>query len=298
MTGTPNPPRGLQRVPVTEAAEIAASEELARRLAQIGPLLDRYAKIAQLQPKPNAELADDDARTSWLHLSHFVASCMAMSSDSLASTQQLLLPNGQLEHRITAHFPLLRSAMESAGTALWLLQPDNQRERITRLLQARTSDIEWDLPLVKAAARIVDQDTHESRSKAQRAIRNAVARNRRHLAQIREIGTREKIAPDEYSEGLPGYERIIEQATAHLDLPGASAATVWRLISGLTHPSPLRMMDTSQHGPPLDNQDGTLYVLSSMSLGSTTTALLAAMMIYRQATDHLAYRIGRLRPHQ
>ncbi|WP_372467977.1 hypothetical protein ACCO44_01480 [Microbacterium maritypicum] len=298
MTGTPNAPRGLQRLPVTEVAEIAASEELSRRLTQIEPLLDRYAKIAQLRPKPNAELADDDSRTSWLHLSHFVASCMAMASDSLASTQQLLLPDGQLEHRITAHFPLLRSAMESAGTALWLLQPNNQRERITRLLKARTSDIEWDLPLVKAAARIADQNTPEGRSMAQRAIRNAVARKRRHLTQIREIATREKIAPDEYSEGLPGYERIIEQATAHLDLPGASAPTVWRLISGLTHPSPLRMMDTSQHGQPLDNQDGTLYVLSSMSLGSTTTALLAAMMIYRQATEHLAYRIGRLRPHR
>lgn len=298
MTGTPPPPRGFLRVPVTEAIEIAASIELTRRLEQIDPLLDRYATIAQLRAKPTSELGDDDTRTSWLHLSHFVAACMTMASDSLASTKQLLLPDGQLEHRLTAHFPLLRSAIESSATALWLLQPDDQRERIVRLLKARTSDIEWDLPLVKAASRIADQNRPEGRSMAQRAIRNAVARKKRHLAQIRSIATRESIAAEEYSDGLPGYERIIESATAHLNLPGTPTPTVWRLISGLTHPSPLRMMDTSQHGQPLDNQDGTLYVLSSMNLGTTTTALLAAMMTYRQATEHLAYRTGRLRPHQ
>lgn len=298
MTGSPRPPRGFHRVPVTDAAEIAASEALTERLIQIDTLLDRYSKIAQLKPKPTTEIADDDARTSWLHLSHFVAACMTMASDSLASTQQLLLPNGQLEHRLTAHFPLLRSTIESAGTALWLLQPNDQRERIIRLLRARTDDIDWDMPLVKAASRIADQNTPEGRSVAQRAIRNAAARRKRHRDQIRAIATREGIDADEYSEGLPGYERVIQQATEHLNIAGTPAPTVWRLISGLTHPSPLRMMDTSQHGTPLDNQDGTLYVLSSMNIGHTTTALLTAMMIYRQATEHLAYRTGRLRPHK
>jgi len=227
MTGSPRPPRGFHRVPVTDAAEIAASEALTERLIQIDTLLDRYSKIAQLKPKPTTEIADDDARTSWLHLSHFVAACMTMASDSLASTQQLLLPNGQLEHRLTAHFPLLRSTIESAGTALWLLQPDDQRERIVRLLRARTDDIDWDMPLVKAASRIADQNTPEGRSVAQRAIRNAAARRKRHRDQIRAIATREGIDADEYSEGLPGYERVIQQATEHLNIAGTPAPTVW-----------------------------------------------------------------------
>lgn len=298
MTDTPAPPRGFQRVPVTDATEIAASKTLAERLQQIDGLLDRYSKIAQVKAKPNTELADDDARTSWLHLSHFVASCMTMASDSLDSTRKLLLHDGQLEHRLTAHFPLLRSAIESGGTALWLLQPDDQRERIVRLLRARTADIEWDMPLVKAASRIADPSTPEGRSTAQRSIRNAVARKKRHVTQIRTIAAREDIAPEEYADGLPGYERIIEQATRHLNITGTPAPTVWRLISGLTHPSPIRMMDTSQHGTPLNNPDETLYVLSTMNIGTTTTALLTAMMIYRQATEHLAYRTARLRPHQ
>lgn len=297
MTDTSRPPRGFQRIPVTDADELAASQMLSERLAQIDTLLERYSKIAQLRAKPNTELADDDARTSWLHLSHFVASCMTMASDNLSSTQQLLLPNGQLEHRLTAHFPLLRSTIESAGTALWLLQPDDQHERIVRLLKARTTDIEWDLPLVKAASRIADQNTPEGRSMAQRAIRQAVARKKRHVAQIRSIATREGITATEYADGLPGYERIIEQATEHLNINGTPAPTVWRLISGLTHPSPIRMMDTSHHGTPLDNQDGTIYVLSSMNIGHTTTALLTAMMIYRQAIEHLAHRTVRLRSH-
>ncbi|MFJ6531748.1 hypothetical protein [Microbacterium sp. NPDC091662] len=145
MAHPPWPERGLIRVPVTEPDELDASRVLTDRLRQIDSILARYATIAQLRAKPTSELGDDDRRTSWLHLSHFVASCMSMATDNLAATKQLLLPDGaQLEHRVTAHFPLLRAALESASTALWLLRPDIQRDRIIRLLQLRTTDIDYD----------------------------------------------------------------------------------------------------------------------------------------------------------
>lgn len=294
MTTPPQPRRGLLRVPVSDAGELAASREFARRLQQIDPLLDRYATIAQIRAKPTSELGDDDRRTSWLHLSHFVASCMGMATDALDSTQKLLMPDGeQLEHRITAHFPLLRSALESSATALWLLRPNTQRDRIVRLLQVRTTDIDYDVPLVKAAARLF-ADTPEGRSMAQRSIRNAVNRRKRHQKRMAEIAQAEGIRTEEYSDGAPGYGQIVEEATNYRDLNGANAGTVWRLISGLTHPSPLRFIDTGQHEEPSDNIDGTVYVLTSMNLGHSTSALLAAMMTYKRATETLAARIARV----
>lgn len=287
--------RGLIRVPVTDADELNASRVLTERLLQVDALLERYATIAQLRAKPTSELGDDDRRTSWLHLSHFVASCMSMATDNLAAAKQLLLPDGeQLEHRVTAHFPLLRSALESTSTALWLLRPDVQRDRIVRLLQLRTTDVDYDLTLVKAAAKLADLSTPEGRSASQAAIRGAVARRKRHSQQIARIADAEGISADEYTRGAPGYGVVVEQATDYPDLNGGYTSTVWRLISGLTHPSPLRMMSTSKHGDTVDNEDGTLYVVASMNVAHTTNALLASMMTYRRATETLAARILRV----
>lgn len=288
-------PRGIVRVPVTEASEVAASLEFTRRLGQIEPLLKRYATIAQIRAKPNSELGDDDRRTSWLNLSHFVGAAMGMATDNLDGLKQLLLPDGEnLVHRITAHFPIMRSALESAGTALWLLRPDDQRERIVRLLQLRTTDIDYHLQLAKAAAALVDDTTREGRSMAQDAIRKATRRRKKHLEHIAHIANAEGIDAVEYREGAPGYGRIIEEATEYPDHSGGLASTTWRLISGLTHPSPLRVIDTGQHDEPVENVDGTLYVLTSMHLGYSTAALLSAMLTYRQATEALAARIARV----
>ncbi|MFD6817722.1 hypothetical protein ACFWCH_12445 [Microbacterium sp. NPDC060132] len=295
MQHQPRPERGLIRVPVTDADELNASRVLTERLRQVDELLERYATIAQLRAKPTSELGDDDRRTSWLHLSHYVASCMSMATDNLAATKQLLLPDEeQLEHRVTAHFPLLRAALESASTALWLLRPDVQRDRIVRLLQLRTTDIGYDLTLIKAAAKLADLSTPQGRSASQAAIRGVVARRKRHMQQMTKIAEAEGISVDDYTGGAPGHGVIVEQATDYPDLNGGYASTVWRLISGLTHPSPLRMMSTSKHGDTVDNEDGTLYVVASMNLAHTTNALLAAMMTYRQATETLAARVARV----
>jgi hypothetical protein len=295
MQPQPRPERGLIRVPVTDADELNASRVLTERLRQVDSLLERYATIAQLRAKPTSELGDDDRRTSWLQLSHYVASCMSMATDNLAATKQLLLPDGeQLEHRVTAHFPLLRAALESASTALWLLRPDAQRDRIIRLLQLRMTDIDYDLTLIKAAAKIADLTTPQGRSASQAAIRGGVARRKRHMEQMTKIAETEGISVDDYTGGAPGYGVIVEKATDYPDLNGRYAATVWRLISGLTHPSPLRMMSTSKHGDAVDNEDGTLYLVATMNVAHTTNALLAAMMTYRQATETLAARVARV----
>ena len=295
MQRQPSREKGLVRVPVTDADELNASRVLTERLRQVDELVVRYATIAQLRAKPTSELGDDDRRTSWLHLSHYVASCMSMATDNLAATKQLLLPDGeQFEHRVIAHFPLLRAALESASTALWVLRPDLQRDRIIRLLQLRRTDVDYDLTLIKAAAKLADLSTPQGRSASQAAIRGSVARRKRHMQQMTKIAKAEGISVNDYASGAPGHGVIVEQATDYPDLNGNYASTVWRLISGLTHPSPLRMMSTSKHGDTVDNEDGTLYVVASTNLAHTTNALLAAMMTYRHATETLAARVARV----
>lgn len=184
--------------------------------------------------------------------------------------------------------------MESTSTARRLLRPDVQRDHIVRLLQLRTTDVDYDLTLVKAATKLADLSTHEGRSASQAAIRGGVARRKRHSQQMGMIAEAEGNRAHEYTGGAPGHGAVAEQATDYPDLNGRYASMVWRLISGLTHPSPLRMMSTSKHGDSVDNEDGTLYVVASMNLAHTTDALLASMMTYRRATETLAARILRV----
>ncbi len=122
--------------------------------------------------------------------------------------------------------PILRAALESASTALWLLRPDVQRDRIIRLLQLRTTDIDYDLTLIKAAAKLADLSTPQGRSASQAAIRGGVARRKRHMRQMTKIADAEGISVDDYTGGAPGHGVIVEQATDYPDLNGNYASTV------------------------------------------------------------------------
>ena len=281
----------MLRQPITDLSELEASKELVKRLREITDLVQKHERVARVTPKVSSELGDDDRRTSFLQLSHFVSASMNMATDNLLAVRQLLQPESKdLEHHLTAQFPLLRSALESAATALWMLRPDSQRERIRRLLALRLSDVRYDVLMTKAAARVMEGMSQDSVSVTQRGIRVAMQRKKKHIAQLRLIAMNEGIERHEYELDAPGLEEVIKQAAED----NGRAATVWRLISGLTHPSPLRLLQTSQNEEQQDNGDGTSFVLSSMNVQNSTVALLSAMLIYRQATEFR--RLRTIRP--
>lgn len=276
---------------MTEPDELESSRALLARIDQIPPLIARYEKTAELTPKPTSELGDDDRRTSFLQLSHFVAASMHLATDTLSATAKLLQPElGYLEHRLTAQFPLLRSALESASTALWLLRPDDQRTRIVRLLQLRRTDVIYDVRLTKAAAETMSKMSKMStvnNPSAQRGIRDAMKRKRRQFERLNAIALAEAIHPDEHLSGAPGLEEIINEAAAD----SGKAAAIWRVISGLTHPSPLRLLQTTRTESSTDIGNGTVHVLSSMSLQNTTVSLMCAMLLYKEASDLRRFRM-------
>jgi hypothetical protein len=200
----------------------------------------------------------------------------------LLAAKQLLQPeDGHLEHRLTAQFPLIRTSIESAATALWLVRPESQRERILRLLQLRITDINYDVQLMRAMADVIESMDSDGRSLSQRGIRQAAQRKQKHRARIDLIARNKAIGLDEYERGAPGNEEIIRQAADD----GGQAASIWRLISGLTHPSPMRVLQTSKTEVQAENGDNTDSVLVSTNVGQTTIALMTAMLLYRDATD-------------
>lgn len=88
-----------------------------------------------------------------------------------------------------------------------------------------TPYLEYDLTLVKAAAKLADVNTAQGRSTSQAAIRGGVARRMRHSQQMAEIAEAEGISADEYIAGAPGHGMIVEQAADYPDLNGGYAST-------------------------------------------------------------------------
>jgi hypothetical protein len=83
-------------------------------------------------PRPEAEssLGRDDAKTDPYHLSHLVGMKINIALDQIHALDNLVTKAESLHPY--AIFPLIRSAIENAATALWLLQPGNRTERVTR----------------------------------------------------------------------------------------------------------------------------------------------------------------------
>jgi hypothetical protein len=87
-----------------------------------------------------SDLAADDRRTSPLQLSHSVQSLIMVAVDHQHALARLVGGDRGTLHT-TAPFSLARSAVEAAGTALWMLQPsDSWRERVRRLVIYQRQD--------------------------------------------------------------------------------------------------------------------------------------------------------------
>ncbi|WP_448812082.1 hypothetical protein [Agromyces bauzanensis] len=268
------------------------TSEIIRRLDQLDIHMQRYERYQAITAKPNSELAEDDRRTAWLQSSHVIQLALNMAADNLLALREMIMPEpGHLVLRQTAQYPILRSALEAASLALWLLQPEVRRTRIVRLLQARVDDTVFAKQLASEAASGFGTESREERSMAERIRREAARTHSKHMAQIRAIGEREEIVPIEYENGLPGYGAIIREATHSIEVRGAYASTVWRLISGFTHPSALRSVNYGKRELVHENPDGTDHVLLSANPQHVLTALLAATVNFAAANELLARRL-------
>lgn len=276
---------------IDDPAEAAMSAEIIERLAQLPIIVERYGRVAGVTPKPGSELADDDLKTAWLQTSHMVSVCMAMAIDNLEAFRSLVEPEpGHLVLRQSAHFPLLRSALESGSLALWLLHPDEQRARIVRLLQSRWSDVKFAHTLATTTAAGFGSATREQRSMAERTRRDASRLKKKYISQIELIAQAQGIAEEEYNEGLPSYGTVIRDATDSTGLNGVLTDGLWRMISGFTHPSALRTAHFGTHQRIQENDDGTDFVLTATNVGLVQIALMSAMTNVATATELLGAR--------
>jgi len=294
MTDMLDPAMVLRSVRGQSSEEEAQSQQVIKRLLdEIPVLVARAEKLSQAPPKRNSQLDVDDTATNPIQMSHLVNYCQLMAIDNLRAVREILNPNGdeRLTFPIVALYPPLRSVMESASLALWILEPEDQRTPVQRLLRARVTDIVFDDQLNEIVLGPLPTTSKAERAEWNKAVRKTAETKKRRRGYIKAVAQRFDIPMTEVDEGTPGFGELNGLAAASSDIPDEMGRAVWHYVSGLTHPSTSRGASASaldEVGPQVAN---ILSVRMTANLGQVHVAMLVAMHHYRRADGLLRYRM-------
>jgi hypothetical protein len=194
---------------VTDPAEQARLETL-RGLFVV---VDRLRSQLPRSPDPTSSLARDDVETDPYQLSHLVNMKIGIALDQMHALDNLVIKAEALHP--FAMFPLIRSAIENAATALWLLQPGNRTERVTR---------RWRLAKMEST---YIENFHRSTGGSLAKGRTAVER----LARYKELAARGGITGNLLKATSTD---ILQEVDAELK-SGLSIEAAWQICSGVTH---------------------------------------------------------------
>ncbi|WP_299039964.1 hypothetical protein [uncultured Pseudokineococcus sp.] len=174
------------------------------------------------EPSPTVQdgsaSAGDDAATAPLHLSHAAWLALTLALDKLEAVRALV----EDAHRTQpwAHHTLLRSALEHAATAVWLLAPASRDERIRRRLK------------------LAGHDVYES-GRAQELSGVSPAPPGRLPAEryeeIRELARARGFEDPDAVLGRFSYVKVVREAATATALPADVLELLWMTGSGIAH---------------------------------------------------------------
>lgn len=287
---------GHALLPVTDPAELDLAKALSARLDEIEPLIARWNQVAAIRPKSGSEIALDDRYSAWRQLSHAVAASLNMSVDNLRAVESLTRSDGSMTVPQLAHYSLIRSALESGSLGLWIVGPNDPRVRLDRLIRAARAELDDELTTTRVAIEhlAADQDGPVSRALLDRARKQELAKRSKHVSQIRDVASRLGLQDPTSRKWSVGFAEITREAMEHTGLKGYYGEVIWRMISGLTHPSSMRQVARSNLQELAENPDGTINTLVTSDLELTRIALETAVVVTASAVEILGAR--KLRP--
>lgn len=243
---------------------------------------------------PGSDLDRDDQVTRPLQSSHLVAHCLAATVDHLQTARHIIDRDGTGNFTLPMNglFPVLRSALESASLAIWLLQPEDHRERIRRSVAARWDEMLHDDRAVLAMTEAEPGDGPAERSFKAKGRRENSKQIRARKSELREIATKAGLSDENYVKGLPGYGAIVGAASSTLHFSAPMLRGMWHLISGLTHPSVSRAM-TMHKVTEVSRRGDAVSALFTVRPERVAMALDAACLSHLHALALAAQRTGR-----
>lgn len=281
--------------PVIEPAELKTADQVRWRLALIRWFDDSFTKLAAHRPTPKSQLAADDRATGWLQESHQVKGYLTMAADNLRALLAMLLTGNNLEIPLQAHYPLIRAALEAAAEVKWILSPHDQAERVRRSLAARMTDLREDGKLYEVEKRAVLLYLPELAEVIGSAGALESERAEKTEVEARRIAKELDIAWGTIASGAPGMASIIRQVGPGGGVPGEYAVAVWKVLSGLSHPSASRAVRNAHVEQLSESDGGVISARITASLDHTHQGLLVAQALFTDAVE--LYRLRMIAPH-
>lgn len=238
---------------------------LHQRLADLAAVAREY-DVLHASPAPSDSImAADNTATNPQQLGHFVGYCMLQAVDVCRSINRAARDdNGAVILPIMSMFTLARSAIECASTVIWVSAPPDRRNRVLRRLQFAHDELKHDAALVGDMASAFDV------SEAQQAIREFSRKRSRSRRELRAIADANGISPQEYENRFPGWLAVVEAAGAEVSADSRLLPSVWRMCSGMSHPSLSRginLLTFTQSGESGNVLTGTLSVNTMNAVG-------------------------------
>lgn len=243
-----------------------------------------------------SDLDVDDTQTSPFQTSHIVGHCLGFSLDCMRTTR-LVLKNPDVDAGLrlplAGHYPALRAAIESGAQAIWIMAPDDHDERVARTLRARWEDVVQDDQAMLALLGSTPDDTKEEAAKKNKLRKQNSNNVRKKKRRLREVAAAANVPESEMLKGLPGYGPIVKEVAETTGIASNHQYGMWRLISGLTHPSTSRSLSMSVVEEIAESKEGIVMAEFTASPSLTNTAIDASLMLHWSALELAAKRGGR-----
>lgn len=285
---------------VTDEEELRQAAEIRRRLEQAPLLLSRHNQLPTV-PAVGSALAGDDAVTAWMTSSHLINATLLMAADNMRALGVLLVQGDRLSMPLFAHYPILRSILEASALVKWLLEPDDRTERIVRTLRTRWTDSIHDRDLKKEEVEMVKAMGAPDAEELRRAETAIAQRYARDVAKIREIADASSIPHSVVKKGQAPWVHMVRAVCTvaagqdWIAIPGQYAASTWRSLSGLSHPSFGGAVNNSSMQEISEGSSaGNLFARFSADLGVTQRAVDVAWNTFQEAVNLVGRRYATL----
>lgn len=238
---------------------------------------------------PGSELAEDDREIGDPRVSSFVGHCLAVSLDALRGASWMLRdPDTQnIRLPMVAQYPVLRTALEAASLAVWVLARDDRTERLSRLLQAQMDELIADRRLAQTFAEPLPGDSKSEISRKQKIIRDHVKEQKPGRRRLRDAAVRLGLPPE--VQARPGFGPLIATIAPQIGPTANQARAVWAYISGISHSSYTRTLSASDIEL-LSAEPRTQALLTAKP--STVSMALDAAILARIVAMNLTARRG------
>jgi hypothetical protein len=236
--------------------------------------LDKWLELTSERRTPEVEpgsaLAGDARRSPVFQVAHAAWAAFSGSVDHLDALRTLMVET-EAPLPVHAPFTLVRSAIENAATAVWLLAPQRRNERLRRLLKfAHNETWEWGKALELLPAEFAPQ--------------RSVPEIRSH---IRTLAAQLGLNPDDVA-GKFSYEKVIWTAGEAIGVGGDQSVLVWRVGSGVAHGRDWARRISARHLQVISEDDWVSTQLSTnvgqllSAAGYPFTFTLRALWLYEQ----------------